>query len=75
MFKCGICVSGFPVTGSTEGHVDCIRPEGHSGPHLVLNEAGRVWCWVPDDESDDPDDFIYWQPDLEEARRMVKEKT
>jgi len=70
-FKCGICVSGFPVTGSMEGYVSCIRPEGHAGPHLVVNEAGRVYCWEPDPESDDPDDFIYWVPDIDEARQMV----
>lgn len=59
--RCGICVGGFPVTLHGDGYLGCIRPHGHEGPHLVRNGQGHFHCWVPDDESDDPDDFVFWE--------------
>lgn len=69
--RCGICVQGFPVTMVSDDHLSCLRPAGHDGPHLVRNWLDRIYCWVPDDESEDPEDFIYWEVEVSEAVALV----
>lgn len=72
----------FTVPENRDVALECLRPEGHTGPHLVLRHDGRYMIWkndlCPPDtcegcDSEDPTDYClaYDEVTAEIAERLI----
>jgi len=85
--RCGIIIIRFDIV-QRDGHsspgedwwLECLRPQGHEGPHLVLRHSGEYISWEHDKEcvcqdclSEDPNDWcmVYGEVSNQEAELLI----
>ncbi len=85
MCTCGILTHDIQIIGWSEGETyrECLRPTGHSGPHLIRREDDTFIAYETDwlcdcagCQSDDPCNWceIYWEVSPEMAELFIREK-
>jgi len=85
MCTCGVLTHDIQIIGYSGGEIyrECLRPEGHSGPHLIRRENGVFvayetdWsCECSSCQSGDPFDWceIYFEVSPQKAMIFIREK-